>query len=111
MGKYITVVTVVYNCEDYISSCIQSVITQPNIDEIEYIIIDGGSTDRTMEIINQYKESIDVIISESDEGIYDAMNKGLNLAKGEYICFLNADDIYVSNTLSYISEMLKKSPQ
>ncbi|EGQ9566541.1 glycosyltransferase, partial [Vibrio parahaemolyticus] len=45
MGKYITVVTVVYNCEDYISSCIQSVITQPNIDEIEYIIIDGGSTD------------------------------------------------------------------
>ncbi|TON37239.1 glycosyl transferase, partial [Vibrio parahaemolyticus] len=60
-----------------------------------------------MEIINQYKESIDVIISESDEGIYDAMNKGLNLAKGEYICFLNADDIYVSNTLSYISEMLK----
>lgn len=111
MEKLITVVTVVYNCEDYMESCIQSVINQSNFEEVEYIIIDGGSTDSTKDIINRYKDYIDIIVSEKDEGIYDAMNKGLSLATGKYICFLNADDFYFDDALGYISDYLKKEPQ
>ncbi len=87
----ITVITVVYNGAEHLEQTIKSVIEQsyPNI---EYIVIDGGSTDGTLDIVKRYEEFIDYWVSEPDEGIYDAMNKGLKLATGDYIMFLNADD-------------------
>ncbi len=80
----ITVITVVYNGEKYLEETIQSVINQtyPNV---EYIIIDGGSTDETIDIIKKYEDKIDLWISEKDEGIYDAMNKGIYLATGQWV--------------------------
>ena len=88
----ITVITVVLNCSWHLERTILSVINQ-NYKNIEYIIIDGGSTDGTLDIIKKYENGIDYWISENDEGIYDAMNKGLDAAHGEWIFFLGADDI------------------
>jgi glycosyltransferase involved in cell wall biosynthesis len=87
----ISVITVVYNAEDTIARCIDSVISQKYPD-IEYIIIDGGSTDNTLQVINQYRSSISHFVSGPDKGIYDAMNKGIKLATGHIIGTLNADD-------------------
>lgn len=94
----ISVITVVYNGEAYLEKTVISVLEQtyPNI---EYIIIDGGSTDGTLDIIKKYEEQIDFWVSEKDKGIYDAMNKGLQAATGEYINFLNADDIFYNNNV------------
>jgi len=89
----VSVVTVVFNDEEHIEKTIQSVIRQ-TYDNIEYIIVDGFSSDATCSIINQYIENIDVFISEKDQGVYDAMNKAIQLAKGEWILFLNSGDIF-----------------
>ena len=78
----ITIVTVVKNSEQTIEKCIKSVLNQ-KYDNFEYIVIDGGSTDKTKEILEKYKEKIHKVISEKDNGIWDAMNKGLNLASGD----------------------------
>ncbi|WP_244311225.1 glycosyltransferase family 2 protein [Mucilaginibacter metallidurans] len=91
----ISVITVVYNAQDTIKRCIDSVIGQ-NYNNIEYIIIDGGSTDSSLQIINQYKSHIKVLISEPDQGIYDAVNKGIRLATGEIVGTLNADDFFAN---------------
>jgi len=103
----VSVITVCYNCVGTIRDTIESVLSQKYTD-IEYIIIDGGSTDGTLEVINQYKEKIQKIVSEPDKGIYDAMNKGINLASGDIIGFLNGDDIYankdVLTTIAYTLE-------
>ncbi len=98
----ISIITVVYNSVQYIEKTIFSVINQsyPNI---EYLIIDGGSTDGTLEIIKKYKEYIDYFISETDTGIYDAMNKGIRAASGDYLWFINSgDEIYDLNVLNII---------
>ncbi len=89
----ISVITVVYNGEKYLEQTIQSVCNQtyPNI---EYIVIDGGSTDGTLEIIKQYQSHIAYWVSEPDQGIYDAMNKGIQKATGAWLHLLNADDYY-----------------
>lgn len=99
----ITVITVVFNGQKYLDETILSVINQ-TYDNVEYIIIDGGSTDNTLEIIKKYEHAIDYWVSEKDRGIYDAMNKGIDLAMGEWINFMNADDyIYNESILSSIS--------
>ena len=82
----ITIITVVKNSVDKIERCIQSVINQ-NYDNIEYIIIDGGSNDGTIDIIKKYQYKIDKVIIENDKGIWDAMNKGLKIAKGNIVGF------------------------
>lgn len=87
----ITVITVVFNAAKTIEKTIQSVINQ-TYKEIEYIIVDGGSTDGTLDIIKKYEKAIAYWNSEPDKGIYDAMNKGLEKASGNYIYFLGADD-------------------
>ncbi len=92
----ISIVTVVYNNANVIKSAIDSVLNQ-TYENIEYIIIDGKSTDGTVEIIQSYGPKIDKFISEPDFGIYDAMNKGLKLATGDVIGILNSDDFYISN--------------
>ena len=95
LSPSISVITVVRNGASVIADCIDSVLAQP-IEDLEYIIIDGASTDGTLEIIQRYGDRISVCISEPDRGLYDAMNKGLRLARGRYIHFLNADDRYVA---------------
>jgi glycosyltransferase len=89
----VSIITVCYNAEPSIAKTIQSVLLQsyPNI---EYIVIDGQSTDGTFAIIQQYKHKITKIVSEQDEGVYDAMNNGIQCAKGDIIYFLNADDVF-----------------
>ena len=98
----ITIVTVVKNSEQTIERCIKSVINQ-NYDNIEYIIVDGNSNDGTIDIINRYKDKIDKVIIENDNGIWDAMNKGLKIANGDIVGFLNSDDTYNQNTLKIVN--------
>jgi len=98
MNNYpkISIVTVCYNAEKTIEQTILSVINQ-SYHNIEYIIVDGNSSDNTMSIVNKYKDSITTIISEPDNGVYDAFNKGARLATGDYIQYLNADDYLITN--------------
>jgi glycosyltransferase involved in cell wall biosynthesis len=93
-----SIITVCYNADEVLKDTIRSVIDQ-NCNQFEYIIIDGGSTDNSLEIINKFKDKIDSFTSEPDRGIYDAMNKGLKLAKGHFVNFLNAGDRFVSKTI------------
>lgn len=96
-------VTVVYNAQATIARCIESVVCQ-NHPDIEHIIIDGGSTDNTLKIIDQYRSSVSVLVSEPDRGIYDAMNKGIKLATGDVVGTLNADDMLAhSDVLSAVA--------
>ena len=92
----VTIITVAYNSVDTISGTIESVINQ-TYQDIEYIIIDGKSNDGTLDIVNNYERKITKVISEEDNGIYDAMNKGISIASGDVIGFLNADDLFFSN--------------
>lgn len=89
----VTVITAVFNNRSHIEDCIRSVLNQ-TYKNIEYVVIDGGSTDGTVDIINKYDSRISRWISEPDKGLYDAMNKGINLASGDVIGILNSDDLY-----------------
>ena len=94
----ISVITVDFNAVDTIEDTIKSVMAQDYRD-IEHIVIDGGSTDGTMDVVNQYREYLAMVMSEPDNGIYDAMNKGIDLATGDIIGNLNADDWYADNAV------------
>jgi len=106
----ISIITVVYNGQEYLEQTIRSVLEQ-SYAQVEYIIIDGGSSDSTVDIIKQYKERIAYWVSEKDAGIYDAMNKGLLHANGDLIAFLNASDWYYDgNVLSRVAELSRQYP-
>ncbi|MFW2439802.1 MAG: glycosyltransferase family 2 protein [Arenicellales bacterium] len=94
----VSVITVVYNAVDTIEDTIQSVIKQDH-EDIEHIIIDGGSTDGTMDVVNSYRKQLAIVVSEPDKGIYDAMNKGIDLAAGAVVGTLNSDDWYDNNSV------------
>jgi glycosyltransferase involved in cell wall biosynthesis len=94
----VSIITVVFNGASTLRSCIDSVLGQ-DYDSIEYIIVDGNSTDGTVELVRSYGDKIHKFLSEPDKGIYDAMNKGIELATGDVIGILNADDFYSSGSV------------
>jgi len=100
MRRLNTVVTVVFNGVHVIEETIKSVVRQKEQSSIQYIIIDGGSTDGTLDILERYKKNIDYLISENDAGIYNAMNKACAHAAGEGLIFLNAGDVLKGNIFS-----------
>lgn len=104
----LSVITVVYNDCQNIERTIKSVLNQ-TYNNIEYIVVDGCSNDGTIEIIKKYKKSISTFISEPDNGIYDAMNKGISLATGEYCCFMNSNDQFVNDHV--IENLFKHNQQ
>ena len=99
----ISIITVVKNAENTIEKCIKSILNQ-NYKNVQYIIIDGNSTDNTKKIIEKYRNKVSLIISEDDNGIWDAMNKGIKLAEGEILGFINADDFYYENSLKIVNK-------
>ena len=105
---FITVVTICYNSKNHIKETITSVLNQSYSNK-EYIIIDGASTDGTLEIIEPFRKHIDIFISEPDNGIYHAMNKAVSKSSGEWVIFMNAGDVFVDNSiLKQVSYSLNK---
>ncbi|OBX23953.1 glycosyl transferase family 2 [Gelidibacter algens] len=105
----VSIITVVYNGENYLQQTIDSVKNQ-TYKNIEYIIIDGGSTDNTINIIKKNQDHISYWISESDKGLYDAMNKGVKIAKGELIGTINSDDWYELDAVELVVNLYLKDP-
>jgi glycosyltransferase involved in cell wall biosynthesis/SAM-dependent methyltransferase len=106
----ISVVTPVFNGESHIRETIESVLSQ-NYPKLQYIVIDGGSSDRTLQIVNEYKDRISKIVSEPDNGMYDAVGKGFDLADGEVLCYLNADDLFEPGGLLRAGEFFRDHPR
>ncbi len=107
----LSIITITYQAEAYIERTFNSVFEQGCAQEIDYIVVDGASKDRTLAIIEANKAQINQLISEKDKGIYDAMNKGMQMAKGDYILFLNAGDTFASSsTLKNILRELEENP-
>lgn len=106
MNPKISIITIAYNCESEIEDTIQSVIAQTYQNK-EYIVIDGGSKDGTMNIVEKYKDHIDVIVSEPDKGRSDAFNKGINHSTGDYIVMMNAGDLLTDNALERFAKAYK----
>jgi len=106
----VTVITAVYNGQPCVAGCLQSVLRQdyPNV---EHIVMDGGSTDGTVDMLRQHDASIALWRSEADRGIYDAWNKALFEARGEWICFLGADDVFLPGAISQYMAMATANPQ
>jgi glycosyltransferase involved in cell wall biosynthesis len=105
----VTIITVVFNSKNFLESTINSILQQ-TYRNIEYIIIDGGSTDGTIDIIKKYESQISYWVSEPDKGIYDAMNKGIAVSKGDYLWFMNSGDhIYSADTLEKTVQGCKTS--
>ena len=102
----LSIIIATYNAERYISTCIDSIL-KVKTDSVELIIVDGASTDSTIEIVNGYKDSVNYFLSEPDKGIYDAWNKAVRIAKGEWIAFIGSDDTLVPNSLDSILESLQ----
>ena len=106
----ISVITATYNCVSVVADCLASIAVQTH-DDVEHLVIDGASTDDTLAVLQAHRDGIAVLVSEPDSGIYDAMNKGIKLAKGDIIGFLNSDDFYASdNVLSRVAEVFEQNP-
>ncbi len=106
MNTKISIITVSYNNEQTIADTIESVLQQ-DYDNVEHIIVDGASSDNTMQIVRQYQNRLGQVLSEPDDGIYAAMNKGIDMARGEIIGFINADDILAyPGVLSRVAQTL-----
>ncbi len=99
----ISIITITYNSERTLKETLESVVSQ-NYPDLEYIIIDGGSKDATLSILESYKEHISYLVSEKDDGISDAFNKGIKVATGDVIGILNSDDLLLPNALHAIAE-------
>lgn len=106
----VSIVTPVYNGEKYLEETIQSVLGQ-TYGNIEYIIVDGGSSDRTLSIIRKYENKIAYWVSEPDKGVYDAINKGFRMATGEILAWLNADDKYYHSAIEIVARVFTKYPE
>lgn len=107
----ISIITVCFNAQDTIEETLMSIASQ-SYKNIEHIVVDGASTDKTIEIINKYKNNIVHLVSEHDNGVYDAMNKGIKLATGDFLFFLNANDIlYDNDVLKNVVDALNKKPE
>lgn len=105
-----SIITVCYNSENTIRDTIESLFSQ-NYSDIEYILVDGNSKDNTINIVNEFRNKFNIIISEDDLGMYDALNKGILAASGDIIGILNSDDIYSNNNvLQILAKEFKKSP-
>jgi glycosyltransferase involved in cell wall biosynthesis len=104
----VSIVTVVRNGANTVEQCILSVLKQ-SYQNIEYIVVDGASTDGTVDFIRKYDDAIDYYLSEADEGIYSAMNKGISLASGEYILILNSDDWYRQDAVALLVDAARTS--
>jgi glycosyltransferase involved in cell wall biosynthesis len=104
MNSKVSIITVCFNSAKTIRDTIESVLSQ-DYPDVEYIVIDGGSNDQTLEIVKEYADRIAVIVSEKDHGIYDAMNKGIALASGDIVGMLNSDDVYINQHA--VSELIK----
>ncbi|MEA5573380.1 glycosyltransferase family 2 protein [Calothrix sp. UHCC 0171] len=107
----ISIITPTFNSENTIAKTITSVISQPHKFELEYIIVDGNSTDKTCEIITKYSDYIDIFISEPDSGAYDAMNKGISLASGDIIGIINSDDWYNHSAIEIVEKIFASHPE
>jgi glycosyltransferase involved in cell wall biosynthesis len=94
----ISIITPTYNSETVIKDCMDSLVNQ-SYKNFEHLVIDGASTDKTLQILQEYRNHLTVLMSRPDQGIYDAMNKGINLATGEIVGFLNSDDFYINNNI------------
>ncbi|CAN1593316.1 WcaA Glycosyltransferases involved in cell wall biogenesis [Candidatus Pelagibacterales bacterium] len=106
----ISIITVTLNCASVINDCLSSVSAQ-KYDDIEHIIVDGGSTDGTLILLKSKRNHLAALISEIDEGIYYAMNKGIKIATGDIIGFLNSDDFYIDdNVLSRVASVFINNP-
>jgi glycosyltransferase involved in cell wall biosynthesis len=104
---FFTIITVVRNGSETLQRCINSIKSQ-SFKEFEYLIIDGASSDGTLEIVRENAGVISFAVSEEDQGLYFAMNKGLELARGKYVGILNADDVYFPNTLELVQAVILK---
>lgn len=111
MSAKLSIITITYQAEQYLERTIQSVLAQGNRKDIEYIIIDGASKDGTLDLIETYKNQLNRIVSEPDKGIYDAMNKGMQQATGDYLIFMNAGDSFAdNNTVERILAAMGQKP-
>ena len=105
-----SIVTVVKNNDKFLEETIKSVLNQ-SLKDFEYIIVDGKSNDNTLNIIKKYENQIDYWLSQKDNGIYDAFNKGVNLCSGDYIGIINSDDVYTKDALKIISKYITNYPE